>query len=118
MNKKSQAEVWELTLLFEVIIGIVVAFFLLYYSTTFNVLSGYNVAYAEKDISFLTEAALSSPNDVKIEYPLSEDYSVSIGENISVTHKEGFLPKDLFNRKSVLIIQKKGEKLFFRREEK
>jgi hypothetical protein len=86
MDKRGQAEVWEITLLFELVVAVLIAIFLIATVMSFNSLSGLNKAYLEKDIKLLVNAELAAPGKIRIDYPVSEDYKVKMGKEIEVTH--------------------------------
>ena len=70
MQKKGQAEVWEITLLFELVAGFVIAGVLLYAVLTLNDTSTFNTAYAEKDLELLKLTLASVPGETDVDFPL------------------------------------------------
>lgn len=86
MHKRGQAEVMQLSQLFDILIGIAVASFLIIAALTWNSMTGYNKAYLEDDLKFVSNAALSSPNHVKITYPASTNYVIEMTDKVKVVH--------------------------------
>ncbi len=85
MNRRGEAEELETITLFDIILGIMVAAFLIIAAVSFSGLSSYGKVYLESDISLLTGAVLSAPGDIAVKYPISPDYKI---EMCSETTKE------------------------------
>lgn len=104
MEKKGQAEVFEVTLLFELIAAIVIGTFLVYSAISYNSLTDFNKKYIEKDLGLLLNAVYSSPGFVEIRYPVSEQYKVNISGNKVEASQEFSILNDPFNKKSEFAI--------------
>lgn len=78
LDKRGEAEELETITLFDIILGIMVAAFLIIATVSFSGLSSYGKVYLESDLSFLTGAVLSAPGDIIIRYPISPDYKIEM----------------------------------------
>lgn len=78
MNKRGEAEELETITLFDIVLGIMVAAFLIIATVSFSGLSSYGKLYLESDISLLTGAVLSSPGNIIVKYPMSPDYKIEL----------------------------------------
>lgn len=68
MNKKGQSEVLTTTLLFELIIGVLIAVTLVYAVTNLNNTSRASKEYMQQDLSLVKEMARSLPGDLDMVY--------------------------------------------------
>ena len=107
MKKKGQVEVWEITTLFEVILAVFIAIFLISSALTYSSYSGFNKAYLKEDVRLLINAIHAAPGDMKVTYPVSDSYSVKVAKEVKVgsTFKVNSLLK-----KHNLVFEKKGDK--------
>jgi len=64
MNKKGQSEVLTITLLFELIIGVLIASILMYAVLNVNNTSTFSKEYAKQDLMLVKEAVRSLPGDI------------------------------------------------------
>ncbi|HII15111.1 MAG TPA: hypothetical protein HA362_02255 [Nanoarchaeota archaeon] len=104
LGKRGEAEELETLTLFDVVLGIVVATFLVIAALSFSSISSFGRLYLEKDVSLLTSAVLSSPGQITLKYPIGEDYRVQMCEpetnicnHVKVVHDPtllGVLKKD------------------------
>lgn len=95
MNKKASAEILQLAYLIDIIIGVIVAFSLIGLALTWNSLSRFNEIYIKEDLSLLLDTVLSSPNDIKIVYPISDNYKIQIIDNkVDVLNEHNLFSKD------------------------
>ncbi|MBU2638704.1 MAG: hypothetical protein KJ955_07050 [Nanoarchaeota archaeon] len=78
LDKRGEAEDLETITLFDIILGIMVAAFLILATVSFSGLSSYGKVYLESDISLLTGAVLSAPGNIIIRYPISPDYKIEM----------------------------------------
>lgn len=78
LDKRGEAEELETITLFDIILGIMVAAFLILAAVSFSGLSSYGKVYLESDLSFLTGAVLSAPGHVAVKYPISPDYKIEM----------------------------------------
>jgi len=101
MNKRGQAETLELTTLFEVLIGLAVAAFLIFAALNWNSLTTFNKVYLEEDLKLLSNSVLSTPSSVKVTYPLNSNFNIKIGDEIRVIHT----PKLIGVEESDLILE-------------
>lgn len=86
MKRRGQVEVLELTTLFDIIIGLMIATFLIIAATSWNSVSNFNKVYLEEELKLLSNSVLSSPASVKVTYPLSTNYKIEMKEEIKVVH--------------------------------
>ena len=84
MQKKGQAEIWETLTLFEVLIGITVATFLILAALGHNSFTTFGKTYLKNDLQMVSDAVLSSPANMQFIYPIESGYKVSIGESINI----------------------------------
>lgn len=68
MNKKGQSEVLTTTLIFELIIGVLVATILLYAVLNINNASSFNKEYAKQDLFLIKGMVKSLPGDLDMKY--------------------------------------------------
>lgn len=106
MNKRGQAEVLQLSFLFEVLIAFAVAGMLVYSAVSFDVFYSFKKDYADADLTLLMDQVVSAPGPVEITYPLSKRFKVAIDSNtVSIQSVASFIS---FTESS-LIISKDGE---------
>lgn len=105
MRKKGQAEVLQISLIFELIAAIIVASFLLYAAISYSSLTEFNKKYLERDLGLLMNAVYSTPGFVEVVYPVSEQYRVDISAGKVAVEQDLSLFNDLFNSDSALIIK-------------
>ncbi|MBI5871667.1 hypothetical protein HZB88_01125 [archaeon] len=105
-GKKGQAEVLQLMLLFEVLIGIVIAGTFIYFSLHPDEFSGTGRMMAEKELNYIVDAMQVAPDNVKVVYPVDYKYSVDIDEeNKVIVKKTGSYKLGKYN----LIIEKQKD---------
>lgn len=68
MNKKGQSEVLTTTLVFELIIGVLIASIMIYAVLNINNTSHFSKKYMEQDLFLTKEMARSLPGDLDIKY--------------------------------------------------
>ncbi len=68
MEKKGQAEVLTTTLIFELIIGVIIASILMYAVLNINNASSFNQEYIKQDLFFIKEMVRSLPGDLNMTY--------------------------------------------------
>lgn len=68
MNKKGQSEVLTTTLLFELIIGVLIASVLMYALLNLNQTSNFSKEYMQQDLMLTKEMAKSLPGDLDMKY--------------------------------------------------
>ncbi|MBU2590214.1 MAG: hypothetical protein KKF52_02765 [Nanoarchaeota archaeon] len=91
MNKRGEAETLELTMLFEILIGIAIAAFLVLAALNWNSLSNFNQLYVEEDLMLLSNTLLSTPGAVSYKYPLSSSLKVEMTPtNIKIVSSPSF----------------------------
>lgn len=83
LGKRGEAEELETLTLFDVVLGIVVATFLILAALSFSSISSFGRLYLEKDISILTSAILSSPGHITLNYPVGRDYKVQMCDPVT-----------------------------------
>ncbi|MBI4447894.1 hypothetical protein HY643_02845 [Candidatus Woesearchaeota archaeon] len=113
--KKGQAEVLQLSLLFEIIIAALVAGILIYSALNYSNFSKFNQQYAEEDLKRIVSAVMAAPGDVKIVYPISAQYEVQIKEGVDVKQSPNLL-NDPFNKESALVIENINGQITINRE--
>lgn len=69
MEKKGQAEVLTTTLIFELIVGVLIASILVYAVMNLNNASSFNQEYIKQDLFFIKEMVKSLPGDLDMKYP-------------------------------------------------
>ena len=91
MNKRGEAESLELTMLFEILIGITIAAFLILAALNWNSLSNFNKLYAEEDLKLLSNTLLSVPGEISYKYSLSSNLKVEMSPtNIRIISNPSF----------------------------
>lgn len=115
MNKKGQAEVLQLSLIFEIIVGVIVTSILIYSALNYSNLSKFNQEYATMDLKLLLQTVSAAPGDVKVTYPLSEQYRVTVKDDVTIEQSPSLL-NDPLNKESALLIEKKDEKITINRQ--
>lgn len=91
MDKRGEAETLELSMLFEILIGLAVAGFLIMAALSWNSLSNFNKVYVEEDLQLLSNSLLSSPSEITYNYPLSSNLKVEMSPNtVKVVSSPGF----------------------------
>jgi len=68
MKKKGQAEVLTTTLLFELIIGVLIAGILMYSLLSINNVSQFSKDYIQQDLALVKEMVRSLPGDLEMKY--------------------------------------------------
>ncbi len=84
MQKGGQAEIWETLTLFEVLIGITVAVFLIIAALGYNSFTSFGKTYIKQDLQMVSDAVLSSPANIQLNYPVDSGYKVSFGDEIAI----------------------------------
>ncbi|MBI4154293.1 hypothetical protein HY501_03075 [Candidatus Woesearchaeota archaeon] len=90
MQKKGQAEVWQLFGVTELIVGFMILTFFLVFVLTYTTASHYNKEYLQKDLTLASFSLLASPEKAIYRYPVNKAYEVSIGDTISVDSSSRF----------------------------
>lgn len=80
MRKKGQAEVLTTTLLFELIIGMLIATILMYAVLNINNTSSFNKEYLKQDLLLTKGMVRSLPGDLDMKYDTG-DWCLADGEN-------------------------------------
>lgn len=79
MAKKGQAEVLTTTLIFELIIGVLIASILMYAVLNINNTSSFNKEYIKNDLFLIKEMVKSLPGDLDMKY-YTGDWCLADGE--------------------------------------
>ena len=87
MFKRGQAEVWQISMIFEVVIALLLSVLIIGTALSYGSVSGFNKEYVKADLSLLAESATSAPGILKVTYPLSKDYKVSIDDGVKIEHE-------------------------------
>ena len=109
MNKRGQAEVLQLDLLFRIIAGLLIASVLITAAFQLNNTPEYNKYHVEKDIKLLLDTLEFLPIDIKVNYPVGK-------ENYAVIIKDGDIKvegttkiTDLIKKENYIIFEKEGD---------
>lgn len=104
MNKRGQAEVWELTVIFEILTALVVAAFFVMSALTFNSYTKFDRIFLEEDMKMMVNALTASPAQIEYNYSHSRMYDIKIKpDEVQVTRNLKI--KDI-GKKHHLILQK------------
>lgn len=103
MHKRGQAEVLQLSFLFEVLIAVAVAGMLVYSAVSFDVFSKFKREYADADLTLLMDQVVSAPGPVEVSYPLSTKFLATISSNTVDIKSE---PSVVSFTKSSLVVSK------------
>lgn len=106
MNKRGQSEVLELTTLFEIVLGLVIAGFFIMMAFTFNQHTKFDKYYLEQDMKMLINTIQSAPNYVDFNYEHAKIYDISISEN-KIDVKRNLKITSL-TKKNILNLKKDG----------
>jgi hypothetical protein len=81
MNKRGQSEVMQLMTLFEILVGIMVATFLILGAVTFNSQTKFEKNYIEEDMKLMVNSLLASPSYIEFNYTYPKHYDIKLGED-------------------------------------
>ncbi len=91
MDKRGEAETLQLTMLFEILIGIAIASFLILAALNWNSVSNFNKVYVQEDLKLLSNAVMSVPGEMQVKYPLSSNLKIEMTPDyVKVLSKPGF----------------------------
>lgn len=86
MNKRGQAEVSQMTVIFEILTAILVGTFFVLAALTFNQHTKFNKIYLEEDSKLMYNALASSPSHIKYNYTHARMYQINVrDDSVEVT---------------------------------
>ena len=80
MNKRGQAEVSQMTIIFEILAAIIVATFFILSALTFNQHTKFNRIYLQEDSKLMHNVISSAPDYVRYNYTHSKSYQIIMSD--------------------------------------
>ncbi len=94
MKKRGQAEVLQTMLLFELLLGILIAGILIYSASNFGTMTNFNEEFLEKDLSLMSNTILAAPGKIIVVYPIDSNYNIEITETVNVETSKSLVHTD------------------------
>ncbi|MEK6816872.1 MAG: hypothetical protein AABY09_04620 [Nanoarchaeota archaeon] len=106
MDKRGQAEVSEMTVIFEILIAVVVGTFFVLAALTFNQHTKFNKIYLEEDSKLMYNALASSPSHIRYNYTHAKMYRINVRDDSVEVTKD--MKVSELGMRSTLIYEKLG----------
>jgi len=112
INRKGQAEVWNVIMIFEVVLSVLIAAVLIYSAFNYAAASDLKKNYLEKDISLVVDAVSASGGKIKVFYPVTSAFNYEFSDGLRISRN--LVSGGVFSKSTLEISKDLGEDISVR----